>query len=233
MNESVNSQTYPQEFAKSKEQDFITKTFGWMALGLIVTAISAYLTVSTPPLISAIAQSQFLFFGLIIGELALVFYISTRIRHMSSTTAILTFLLYSALNGLTLSVILLIYTAASVAGTFLITAGLFGVMALYGAITKKDLTSIGSLAFMFLIGIILASILNIFFFSETVYWIITYAGVIVFCALTAYDTQKLKHLSHTAEGEHGQKLAIVGALALYLDFINLFLFLLRIFGSRD
>jgi FtsH-binding integral membrane protein len=144
------------------------------------------------------------------------------------------FLLYSALNGLTLSILLLVYTASSVASTFFITAGTFGLMSAYGYFTKKDLTSWGNLLFMALVGLIIASIVNIFWSNPTMYWIISYAGVLIFVGLTAYDTQKIKNMSLEldAESEAGRKGAIMGALALYLDFINLFIILLRILGDR-
>jgi FtsH-binding integral membrane protein len=153
---------------------------------------------------------------------------------MNASMAIGLFLLYSALNGLTMSIIFLIYTSASIASTFFITAGTFGVMSAYGYFTKKDLTSIGNIAFMGLIGIIIASIVNIFLQSSMLYWLVTYAGVLVFVGLTAYDTQKIKKMSleMDIESEEGSKGAIMGALALYLDFINMFIFLLRIFGQR-
>jgi FtsH-binding integral membrane protein len=159
---------------------------------------------------------------------------SKNITNISSNMAIGLFMLYSALNGLTLSAILLVYTASSIASTFFITAGTFGAMSIYGYFTKKDLTSWGNLLFMALIGLIVASIVNIFWASSTMYWIITYAGVLIFVGLTAYDTQKIKNMSLEldAESEEGRKGAIMGALALYLDFINLFILLLRIFGDR-
>ena len=153
---------------------------------------------------------------------------------MNASMAIGLFLLYSALNGLTMSIIFLIYTSASIASTFFITAGTFGVMSAYGYFTKKDLTSIGNIAFMGLIGIIIASIVNIFLQSPMLYWAVTYIGVLVFVGLTAYDTQKIKKMSleMDIESEEGSKGAVMGALALYLDFINMFIFMLRIFGQR-
>ena len=177
---------------------------------------------------------EILFFGLIIGELALVGYISARINKLSSYNATLLFLAYTILNGLTMAVIFMAYTSESISSTFIITAGTFGVMSLYGYYTKSDLTKIGSLAFMALIGIIIASVVNMFMNSELMSWIISYLGVAIFIGLTAYDTQKLKGIAINGfENEESmEKSAILGALTLYLDFINLFLFLLRILGDR-
>lgn len=210
---------------------FINKVYSWMCLALTVTGFIALRTVSSPEFLYTV-QNNFLI--LIIVELGVVFWMISAINRISSNLAIGLFLLYSALNGLTLSVILNLYTGASVASTFFITAGTFGVMSAYGFFTKKDLTSWGNLLFMGLIGIIIASVVNIFMASSALYWIITYAGVLIFVGLTAYDTQKIKKMSLEldAESEEGKKGAIMGALALYLDFINLFIMLLRIFGQR-
>ena len=141
-------------------------------------------------------------------------------------------MLYSVLTGMTFSVFFLVFTAESIASTFFITAGTFAVMSIYGYVTKSDLTKIGNLCLMALIGILIASVVNIFLKSETMYWIVTYAGVLIFTGLIAYDTQKIKALATLENNEHTQKLAICGALSLYLDFINLFIMLLRIFGQR-
>ncbi len=213
---------------------YLTKVYNWMAIALLVTGLVAYFTAGSEQLIQTIIGNRILFFGLIIGEIALVGYISARIQKISSYTATLLFLLYSVLNGLTLAVIFLIYTSESISSTFIITAGTFGTMSIYGYYTKKDLTKIGNLAFMALIGIIIASVVNMFMNSEMMSWIISYLGVAIFVALTAYDTQKLKRIAMNGfENEESmEKSAILGALTLYLDFINLFLFLLRIFGNR-
>uniref|UniRef100_UPI0035665DD6 Bax inhibitor-1/YccA family protein n=1 Tax=Lutibacter sp. TaxID=1925666 RepID=UPI0035665DD6 len=201
---------------------------------LILTGIIAYWVASTPQLINLILGNKILFFGLIIAEIACVGYIAARIHKISAQTATALFLGYSVLNGLTLSFIFMAYTATSIATTFFITAGTFGVMSIYGFYTKRDLTSIGNLAFMALIGLIIASVVNIFLKSEMMYWITTYAGILIFVALIAYDTQKIKEMNIVGnEGtEEDKKEAIMGALSLYLDFINLFLYLLRIFGDR-
>ena len=170
----------------------------------------------------------------LILELLLVVYLTSAIRRLSQTAAIAVFLIYSLINGLTLSVLFLVYTSASISTTFFVTAGTFAAMSFYGYTTKRDLTSIGNVAFMALIGIIIASVVNFFLKSEMMYWIITYLGVAVFVGLTAYDTQKLKRIG--SEGftteESMEKMSILGALTLYLDFINMFLFLLRILGDR-
>jgi FtsH-binding integral membrane protein len=175
-----------------------------------------------------------LFFGLIIAELAVVFILSAAIQRMPFWLSTTMFLGYSLLNGLTLSLIFVIYTRESIASTFFVTAGTFAVMSVYGFTTKRDLTSIGNLLFMALIGFLIASIVNIFLASSALYWVLTFAGVLIFVGLTAYDTQKIKNLAAQGADEAGaHRLAISGALALYLDFINLFLLLLRIFGRRD
>ena len=213
---------------------YLTKVYNWMAVALLLTGLVAYFTSQSEMMIQAIIGNRILFFGLIIGELALVGYISARINKISSYNATLLFLAYTVLNGLTMSVIFMAYTSASISTTFIITAGTFGVMSLYGYYTKSDLTKIGNLAFMALIGIIIASVVNMFMNSEMMSWIISYLGVAIFIGLTAYDTQKLKRIAMNGfENEEGmEKGAILGALTLYLDFINLFLFLLRILGDR-
>jgi uncharacterized protein len=214
--------------------EFIRRVYNWMGLGLALTALVALYTASNQHLLSLIVGNSLVFFGLIIAELALVLILSAAISRMQSTTGMLLFFLYSALNGLTLSVIFLAYTRASIANTFFVTAGTFGVMSFYGYTTQRDLTSWGSFLFMGLIGIILASVVNIFLNSQMIYWVVTYAGVLIFVGLTAYDTQKLKTMAMAgfASEEDQRKTAVMGALALYLDFINLFLMLLRIMGSR-
>lgn len=229
----MNVQHLTASEVKTIQASFINKVYGWMALALAVTGFVALRTASSD-LVNIVAGNQVLFFGLLIGELALVFWLSRSIEHMSGTKAIALFMLYSALNGLTLSILFLVFTAASIASTFFITAGTFGVMSAYGYFTKSDLSSWGNILFMALIGLIIASVVNIFWHNSGLYWIVTYAGVLIFVGLTAYDTQKIKNMSLQidVESEEGQKGAIMGALALYLDFINMFIFLLRIFGDR-
>jgi FtsH-binding integral membrane protein len=213
---------------------YLTKVYNWMAVALLLTGIVAYFTASSETLINTIVTNKIFFYGLIIGELLLVVYLSASVNKISSFNATLLFLLYAVLNGLTFAVIFLVFTSESISSTFLITAGTFGAMSLYGYFTKSDLTKIGSLAFMALIGIIIASVVNIFLHSTFLYWVVTYLGVVIFIGLTAYDTQKLKAIAVKGfnSDENMEKSAILGALTLYLDFINLFLFLLRIFGNR-
>ena len=213
---------------------YLTKVYNWMAIALLITGVAAYFTASSEQLIELVFGNKILFYGLLIGEIALVGYISARINKLSTSTAIALYILYATLNGLTLSFIFMAYTSASISSTFLITAGTFGAMSLFGYFTKKDLTKIGNIAFMALIGIIIASVVNFFMQSSLMSLVISYLGVLIFVALTAYDTQKLKRIAMNGfENEESmEKSAILGALTLYLDFINLFLFLLRIFGNR-
>ena len=216
---------------------FIRSVYNWMAIGLGITGFIAYYIAHTPSLMQLIRNNQILFFGLIIAELGLVIAISARIQKMQASTATALFVVYSALNGATLSLIFLIYTASSITSTFFICAGTFVACSIYGWTTKRDLTSVGGFMAMGLIGIIIASVVNIFLRSPAMHMIISYIGVIVFVGLTAYDTQHLKNMALTQpdglEAGVVRKGAIMGALKLYLDFINLFLMLLRIFGSRE
>ncbi len=217
---------------------FIQGVYNWMALGLGLTGLVAFFVANNPTLLQLIFGNKLIFFGLIIGELALVFTISSRVHKMEASTATKLFLLYAALNGATLSVVFLAYTASSIASTFLICAATFGACSIYGMTTKKDLTSWGGFLFMGLIGIIIASVVNIFLQSSAVSMIVSYIGVFIFIGLTAYDTQRLKAMAMTQpEGLDEaviRKGSILGALSLYLNFINMFLFMLHIFGgSRD
>lgn len=213
---------------------FMTRVYTWMAFALTITGAIAYIVAGTPSLVYAIVSNQLLFFGLIIAEIVLVGYLATAVAKMSAQRATALFIGYAILNGLTLSVIFLAYTLGSIASTFFVTAGTFGIMSAYGYFTKKDLTSMGNLLMMALLGLIIASLVNIFLKSEMLYWIATYAGILIFVGLTAYDTQKIKNMNIIGnEGtEEDRKEAVMGALILYLDFINLFLMLLRLFGRR-
>jgi uncharacterized protein len=213
-----------------KQNALVRQGYAWMGAGLAVTAFMALVTLSSPAMLTAIAGNRLVFYGLIIGELALVFTLSGAINRLSATTATLIFVAYSALNGVTLSIVTLVYTRSSIASTFVITAGMFGAMSIYGYMTRRDLTSWGSFLFMGLIGVVIASVVNIFVGSSAVSWIISGIGVIVFTGLTAYDTWKIKAMA--AQGTEGRKPAILGALTLYLDFINLFLMLLSFTGNR-
>lgn len=210
------------------------KVYVWMALALVLTGVTAYGVATSPGLITAIATNKILFFGLIIAEFALVFGVSGAINRISLTTATLMFVAYSIINGALLSFLFLAYTMSSITSVFFITAGTFAVMAVIGYTTKKDLTSIGRILFMALIGIIIATVVNMFIGSSGLNTIISYVGVLIFVGLTAYDSQKIKEMLVVAgdHGEAGQKLALLGALTLYLDFINLFIYLLRIFGQK-
>ncbi len=211
------------------QNTLIRQVYAWMGAGLLITAFIAFVTISTPALFTAVVGSKIIFFGLMIGELGLVVALSAAINRLSASFATLMFLAYSALNGITLSVLFLVYTADSIADTFFVTAAMFGAMSAYGYFTRRDLTSWGSFLFMGLIGVVIASLVNIFVRSSSVSWVISAIGVIVFTGLTAYDTWKIKAL---AIHGGGRKPAILGALTLYLDFINLFLMLLRLFGRR-
>ena len=213
-----------------RQNALIRQVYAWMGAGLAITAFMALITLSSPALLNAVLGNKLIFYGLMIGELALVFTLSGAIDKLSATTATLIFVAYSALNGITLSTVALVYTANSITSTFVITGGMFGAMSIYGYMTKKDLTSWGSFLFMGLIGVVIASVVNIFVGSSSVSWVISGIGVIVFTGLTAYDTWKIKEMA--AHGTEGRKPAILGALTLYLDFINLFLMLLRFTGNR-
>lgn len=209
--------------------------FNWMAAGLGLTGAVALLAAYSPLGLSLV-RNPMLLIGLMIAEVVMVIVLSARYRTMSAAAATGCFLAYSALNGVTLSIVLLAYTGASVASTFFITAGMFGAMALYGTITKRDLTGLGSFCMMGLWGVILAMVVNFFMHSARIDWMITLAGIIVFVGLTAYDTQKIRvmgeQIGADADEAAFRKVAIIGALALYLDFINLFLHLLRLLGNQ-
>ena len=211
------------------------KVYVWMTLALVITGFTAYGVATSPGVLQLIFGNQILFWGMIFAELALVIGVSAAINRLSLTTATLMFILYSVINGALFSSIFLIYTASSIATVFFITAGTFGVMALIGYTTKTDLTSIGKYLFMALIGLIIATLVNMFIKSEGFTYILSYIGVLIFVGLTAYDSQKIKQMLLQAPdaGEGAQKLALLGALTLYLDFINLFIYLLRIFGRRE
>jgi FtsH-binding integral membrane protein len=211
---------------------FLRKVYGWMFVGLGVTAAVALGVAGSPTLLQAIFGNKLLFFGLIIAELGLVFYLSARVAKIAPATASGLFLLYSALNGATLAMIFMAYTGTSIATTFAVTAGMFGALALYGTTTKRSLAGVGQFMFMGLIGLILASVVGMFVKSDGLQFVISIVGVIVFTGLTAWDAQKLKAMAVAVpEGQAGSY-AVVGALSLYLDFINLFLFMLRFLGGR-
>jgi hypothetical protein len=219
-------QTHSQE----GETDFLWKTYRWMSIGLGLTGAVAWFVANTPSLVEAVSLHPALFYGAMIAEVVLVIAFVARASRMSFAAAAAVFTAYAALNGVTMSMIFLVYTAASVARVFFVSAGAFAGLSLYGATTKRDLTAFRQFLVIGLVGLVIGSLVNLFLQSSTLYWFTTYAGVLIFAGLTAYDTQKLRRL-YALQGEAGN-LALQGALTLYLDFINLFRLLLRIFGKR-
>ncbi len=211
---------------------FLKKVYGWMFLGLGITAVTAYAAASSPIVIETLVSNRLLIWILLLGELGLVFYLSFRINSLAPVTAGGLFMLYSALTGVTTSLILVVYTGASVAMTFVVAAGMFGAMAVFGTLTKRSLAGAGQFFFMGLIGLILASVVGLFWQNDALQFVISVVGVIVFTGLTAWDAQRLKQMALVVSGEREGAIAIVGALSLYLDFINLFFFLLRFTGDR-
>ncbi len=213
----------------------IRRVYTWMTLALVITGLTSYVVAHNQSLINLIFGSRWVFFGLIIAELAMVIWLSARVFRMSLMAGTLLFIAYSVLNGATLASIFLAFTSASLAKTFFICAGTFLVMSIYGTVTKTDLSSIGKLLIMALIGVIIATVVNLFLHSSALDMIISYVGVLVFVGLTAWDTQKIRALLADADyaDETTHKMALMGALSLYLDFVNMFLFLLRIFGRGN
>lgn len=234
-NNTANTQnTIVSETAFSK---LMRNVYAWMCAGLLMTALTAMGVAKNAELFTMLMTNKLLFWGIMIAEIALVIYLSARIMRMSFFSASLCFAAYSILNGVTMSFIFMAYTTESIAQTFLITAGTFGAMSLVGFFIKKDLSGLGRMLIMLLIGLIIASVINIFLASSTMAVILNYLGVIIFVGLTAYDTQKIKQMlqysSYYGISEQTQKMALLGSLTLYLDFINMFLYLLRIFGNRE
>ncbi len=219
---------------EAQTQQFFVKVYGWMSFALLLTALTAMYVLSSEALLTTIFSSKLVFYGFMGAELLLVIGLTSMIRKLSAGMATSLFVVYAILNGVTLSSIFLVYTASSITSTFFITAGTFAVMSLYGYSTKSDLTKWGNILFMALIGLIIASVVNMFLHSNMMQLIISCAGVLIFVGLIAYDTQKLKsYVSIANEGEEeARKVSILGALTLYLDFINLFLYLLRLLGRR-
>ncbi|HEY8463632.1 MAG TPA: Bax inhibitor-1/YccA family protein [Bacillota bacterium] len=220
--------------AEVQQRAFIAQVYAWMAFALVITGMVAWYVANSPHLILTVASNKTLFFGMLIGELVLVVILVGAVEKLSAFLATLVFFVYSMLNGFTLSILFLAYTMESITSTFLVTAGTFGAMSVYGFVTKRDLTSVGNLCGMALIGLLIASLVNLFFSNNMVYWISTYAGILIFVGLTAYDTQKIKQIqanNFSGEGEE-RKVSLLGALTLYLDFINLFIYLLRLLGRR-
>jgi FtsH-binding integral membrane protein len=211
---------------------FLSKVYGWMFLGLLLTAGTAVVVASSPTLIETLILNRVLFWILLIAQLGLVFYLSARVDKVSPVTAAALFLLYSAMVGVTSSVIFLIYTGASIVSAFVIAGGMFGTMALFGSFTKRSLAGVGQFMFMGLIGLIIASVVSIFWFNDVLMFVINVVGVLVFTGLTAWDAQRLKQMAVALPDGRVGSYAVVGALSLYLDFINLFFFILRLMGGR-
>ena len=211
---------------------FLSKVYGWMFLGLLVTAGTAVVVASSPALIETLILSRGLFWIMVLAQLGLVLYLSVRVEKIAPATAAILFLVYSAMVGVTSSTIFLIYTGASIVSAFVMAAGMFGAMALFGSFTKRSLAGVGQFMFMGLIGIIIASIVNIFWFNDALNFVISVIGVLVFTGLTAWDAQRLKQMAVSLPDGRVGSYAVVGALSLYLDFINLFFFILRLMGGR-
>jgi uncharacterized protein len=224
----------PEAVAEA-QRSVMVRVYGWMTLGLAVTALAAFYTLTHEALLNAVMTNMWVFIGLLVIELAMVMVLSMRLKQLTVNGARLGFIAYAALNGVTLSLLLLIYTAASVAQVFALTAGLFGVMTLYGYVTKTDLTRWGNLLLMGVLGLIVALVVNMFLRNTAIDLVLSALGVLVFVGLTAYDSQKIKRMAASVdpESEMGHKLSIIGALTVYLDFINMFLWLLRLFGKRQ
>ena len=211
---------------------FLSKVYGWMFLGLLVTAGTAVVVASSPALIETLILNRGLFWIMVLAQLGLVLYLSVRVEKIAPATAAILFLVYSAMVGVTSSTIFLIYTGASIVSAFVMAAGMFGAMALFGSFTKRSLAGVGQFMFMGLIGIIIASIVNIFWFNDALNFVISVVGVLVFTGLTAWDAQRLKQMAVSLPDGRVGSYAVVGALSLYLDFINLFFFILRLMGGR-
>ena len=231
----MENQSYVESVKRTSiVQSFFAQVYGWMFFGLLSTGIVAYYTAHSPALLNLIFGSQITFYAFLFAPIVLVMIISSKINSLSASMASFLFFVYSAVTGVTLSAIFLMYTQESIATTFGITAGTFGATALFGSVTKKDLSKMGSILFMLLIGLIIASVVNMFLKNDTMMWILTYVGIVIFVGLTAYDMQKLKKIAHSIDDDESSiaKFAVLGALTLYLDFINLFLRLLQIFGKK-
>jgi len=236
------SETSPEPISEQKLGEMfnavMTRVYGWMTLGLFVTTIASLLTLMSPALLNFIYSSMLVYFGFMIGMFALIFAIGRSARKMASGQALALFMVFAALMGVWLSAVFIIYAGDSIFFTFGLTTVIFILLTIVGLTTKQDLTRWGPILLFGLLGVILASIINIFFFNETLYWIITYAGILIFLGLIVYDSQKIKKMTYAAamsgqtEGRVISSIGVLGALNLYLDFINLFLLLLRIFGRR-
>ena len=221
------------ERKRSAQASVFRQMYIWMTLALAITGITALVVSNNDRIMYELLSNKALFWGLMIAEIVLVIFLAARVQKMSLGAATIAFIIYSVLNGVCMSVLFLVYTSESIASTFFITAGTFGITSLYGFVTKKDLSSWRNLLVMALIGLIIASIVNIFLENSTMYWIISYAGVIIVVGLTAYDTNRFKKIIYSNDvTEMSYKYALLGALELYLDFVNMFIYLLRILGDR-
>ncbi len=230
---SWNQASYvPADVRDVRVTAFLSRVYGWMFLGLLLTAGTAVVVASSPVLIKTLILNRGLFWIMLFAQLGLVFYLSARVNKMAPATAAILFLLYSALVGITTSTIFLVYTGASIMSAFVVAGGMFGAMAVFGSLTKRSLAGVGQFMFMGLIGLIIASIINIFVFSNMLSFVISVIGVLVFTGLTAWDAQRLKHMAVALPDGRVGAYAVVGALSLYLDFINLFFFILRLMGGR-
>lgn len=227
------SSAFPTSTAAAERvTSFLRAVYGWMFVGLAITAFVAYTIAASPALIGALVSNHFLFLGLFLAQLGVVFFLSARVDRLAPGTATGLFVLYSGLTGVTLSVILLAYTGASIATTFVVTAGMFGALALYGTTTSRSLAGMGQFVFMGLIGLVLASVVGMFWKNAALEFLISVVGVIVFTGLTAWDAQRLRQMATSLPEDKLRSYAVLGALSLYLNFINLFLFLLRFMGGR-
>jgi FtsH-binding integral membrane protein len=222
----------PRTAAVEHVAAFLRAVYGWMAAGLAITAATAWIVAGSPALVAAIATNGLLFWALVIAQLGIVFTLSARVHRLAPGTAALLFVAYSGLTGITLSFVLLAFTGESIAATFVVTAGMFGALAAYGTLTRRSLEGVGQFLFMGLIGVVLASIVGLFWHNDGLQFVISFIGVIVFTGLTAYDAQRLRAMALAMPAGGTGSYQIVGALALYLDFINLFMFLLRFMGNR-
>ncbi|HJT28789.1 MAG TPA: Bax inhibitor-1/YccA family protein [Pyrinomonadaceae bacterium] len=230
---SWNQASYvPADVRDVRVTAFLSKVYGWMFLGLLLTAGTAVTVASSPLLIKTLILNRGLLFIMILAQLGLVLYLSVRVEKMAPATASILFLLYSVLVGVTTSTIFLVYTGASIMSAFVVAGGMFGAMAVFGSLTKRSLAGVGQFMFMGLIGLIIASVVNIFLFSNMLNFVISVVGVLVFTGLTAWDAQRLKHMAVALPDGRVGAYAVVGALSLYLDFINLFFFILRLMGGR-
>jgi len=228
-----NTQSYTATQAEAARiASFLQKVYGWMFIGLAITAAVSYVVASSPAIVQTLASNRLLFWVVLLAPLGFVWYLGSRVATLAPSTAAALFATYAGLNGVTFAFVLLAYTGASIANTFLTTSAMFGALALYGTITRRNLAGLGQFAFMGLIGVVVASIIGIFWQNDMFQFVLSVCGVVVFTALTMWDAQKLKAMALALpEGQTGSY-AVVGALSLYLDFINLFLFLLRLFGRR-